>query len=235
MPETPRSWKPFAVVVGAVAGLFVAGSLVRTELGFEFSMEGLAAVREWVQSLGWLGATAYIGLVSFRTFLLLPSYLVLLLGGLAFGAAFGALWGAIGLFLSAMLQFGLARLLGDEWVRPRLGARGRALEERVRRAGPGVVFAMTAHPAGPQTPTNLAAGLASMPLWEFALAISLAAPLRAGAWAVLGTSILSWGLGMSAALTVALGAVLLIPLAFPAVRHFVLGRPAADETPPASP
>jgi uncharacterized membrane protein YdjX (TVP38/TMEM64 family) len=235
MPDAIRRWKPFVVVVGAVAGLFLAGSFVRAELGFEFSMEGLTTVREWVQGLGWMGATAYVGLVSFRTFLLLPSYLVLLLGGLAFGAMFGALWGALGLFFSAMLQFGLARLLGDEWVRPRLGARGRALEERVRRAGPGVVFAMTAHPAGPITPTNLAAGLASMPLWEFALAIGLGAPLRAGAWAVLGTSILSWGFATSAALAAALGAVLLFPLAIPSVRHFVLGKPAVGASPPASP
>ena len=228
MADSIRRWKPLAVVVGTVGGLFLAGSFVRTELGFEFSMEGLEALRTWVGELGWLGATAYVGLVSFRTFLLLPSYLVLLLGGLAFGAVFGALWGALGLFLSAMLQFGLARLLGDEWVRPRLGERGRMLEDRVRRAGPGVVWAMTAHPAGPATPTNLAAGLASMPLWEFALAIGLGAPLRAAAWAVLGTSILSWGVATSAALTVALGAVLLIPLAIPSVRHFVLGKPEPE-------
>lgn len=230
MSDAIRRWKPLAVVVGTVVGLFLAGSYVRAVLGFEFSIEGLATVREWVQGLGWLGATAYVGLVSFRMFLLLPSYLVLLLGGLAFGAAFGALWGALGLFLSSMLQFGLARLLADEWVRPRLGERGRALEERVRRAGPGIVWAMTAHPAGPLTPINLAAGLASMPFWEFALAIGLGAPLRAGAWALLGTSILSWGLLTSALLTITLGAVLLIPLAIPSVRHFVLGKPELSES-----
>ncbi len=86
---------------------------------------------------------------------------------------------------------------------------------------------MTAHPAGPQTPANLAAGLASMPVWEFALAIALAAPLRAGAWAVLGTSILSWGLATSLTVTVVLGLVLLLPLAHPSARHFVLGKPDA--------
>jgi len=227
MADALRNWKPLVVVLGTVAGLFLAGSFVREELGFEFSIEGLTSVREWVTGLGWLGAAAYVGLVSFRTFLLLPSYLVLLLGGLAFGAMFGALWGALGLMLSSLLQFGLARLLGDEWVRPRLGERGRALEDRVRRAGPGIVWAMMAHPAGPLTPTNLAAGLASMPFWEFALAIALGAPLRAGAWAVLGTSILSWGIGTSAALTVVLGALLVLPLAIPSVRHFVLGKPGS--------
>jgi len=231
MSDALCRWTPLAVVVGTVAGLFLAGSYVRAEIGLEFSIEGLTSVREWVEGLGWLGATAYVGLVSFRTFLLLPSYLVLLLGGLAFGATFGALWGALGLFLSSMLQFGLARLLGDEWVRPRLGERARSLEERVRRAGPGIVWAMIAHPAGPLTPTNVAAGLASMPTWEFALAIGLGAPLRAGAWALLGTSILSWGIATSALLTVALGVILLVPLAIPSVRHFVLGKPLAGEAP----
>jgi uncharacterized membrane protein YdjX (TVP38/TMEM64 family) len=225
MAEALRNWKLLSLVAVVVGGLFLAGSAVREELGFEFSIDGLASVRAWVEGLGWLGTTAFVGLVTFRTFLLLPSYLVLLLGGLAFGAVGGTLWGSMGLAISAALQFGVARLLGDEWVRPRLGERGRALEDRVRRAGPGVVFATTAHPAGPQTAANLAAGLASMPVWEFALAIAVAAPLRAAAWSVLGTSILSWGIGTSAAVTVALGAVLLLPLMIPSVRHFVLGKP----------
>jgi uncharacterized membrane protein YdjX (TVP38/TMEM64 family) len=214
-------------VLGAVGlGLFFLGSSIRKELGFEFSLEGLAAVREWVEGLGWVGIAVFVGLVTFRSFLLLPSHVVLILGGLAFGALGGTLWGGLGLAGAALLWFGAARVMGDEWVRPRLGEKGRAIEERVRRAGPGVVWASTAHPAGPQTPVNLAAGLASMPFWEFALAILLSVPLRAALYSFLGASILSWGVGTFASVTLGLGALLLLPLAIPSVRVWVLGGPS---------
>ncbi|MDJ0786682.1 MAG: hypothetical protein QNK05_07715, partial [Myxococcota bacterium] len=101
-------------------------------------------------------------------------------------------------------------------------------EERVRRAGPGVVWIVTAHPAGPQTFVNLAAGLASMPVWQFVLAIVLAAPLRSGAYALLGTSILSFGVPTFVAISVALSVVLMVPLLIPSVRAFVLGEPVRD-------
>jgi membrane protein DedA with SNARE-associated domain len=72
------------------------------------------------------------------------------------------------------------------------------------------------------TPTNLAAGLVSLPAWEFTLAVSLAAPLRAGVYSLLGTSILSWGPLVSLAVGVGLVALVLLPLSIPAVRSWVL-------------
>ena len=68
------------------------------------------------------------------------------------------------------------------------------------------------------TPVNLAAGLAGLPTWEFILAVGLAAPLRAGLFAVLGTSILSWGPGASVAIGLGLIVLLVLPLSIPAIR-----------------
>jgi uncharacterized membrane protein YdjX (TVP38/TMEM64 family) len=202
---------------------FVLGSEVRERLGFSLSLEGLADLREWVEGLGWAGTAVFVGLVTFRGFLLLPSHVVLILGGLVFGALGGTLWGALGLISSALMQFLAARLLGDDWVRPRVGDRYAVLEERIHRVGPAPVWAITAHPAGPQTPVNLTAGLVGLPIWEFALAIALAAPLRAAAYSVLGTGILTWGLATSIGVGIGLVVLLLLPLSFPAVRTWVLG------------
>lgn len=227
-----RKWATLGAVVFVVAALFVFGSVVRRELGIEFSLDSLADVRDWVAGLGWRGPVVFVAIVAFRGFLLLSSHLILIVGGLAFGALGGTLWGALGLLISAVVQFVAARLLGDEWVRPRLGPRGMALEERVRRVGPGMVWVVYAHPAGPLTPVNLASGLASLPLWEFSLAVALSAPIRAGACAILGTSILTWGLATSAAVGLALMIVLVAPLAIPSVRAWVLGTelPGVQET-----
>lgn len=218
-----RKWALLVLVAVLVAAAFAAGGVVRERLGFSFSIEGLAEARDWVAGLGWRGPAAFVALVTFRSFMLLPSYLVLVLGGLVFGAAAGTLWGALGLAASSHMQYFGARLLGDDWVRPRLGARGSRLEDRIRRLGPAPVFAMTAHPAGVLTPLNIAAGLVGLALWQFALAIVLAVPIRAGIYSVLGTGVLDWGITASAAIGLGLVGVVLAPLLIPRVRNWVLG------------
>jgi uncharacterized membrane protein YdjX (TVP38/TMEM64 family) len=224
-----RKWALPIILAVLVVAAFALGSQVREQLGFSFSLEGLAELRQWVEGLGWLGPAVFVCLVTFRTFLLLSSHVVLILGGLAFGMLGGTFWGALGLILSALLQFFAARLLGDDWVRPRLDRRHAVLEDRIRRLGPAPVWAVTAHPAGPQTPVNLAAGLAGLPIWEFGLAVVLAAPLRAGAYSVLGTGILSWGLAASLAVALGLAVLLLVPLFAPTVRSWILGTQTSGE------
>ncbi len=215
-----------AGILAVTVALYVVGSDVRQDLGIEFSVEGLETLRMRILGLGWQGPLVFVLLVTFRGFLLIPSHIPLILGGIVFGALAGTSWGALGLLLSALLQFGAARILGDDWVQPRLGADGRAIEERIRRFGPGPVWLLTAHPLGPQTPINLGAGLVAMDLWKFALAVALAAPLRAGVYAMLGTSAVRWNASTSIGLAVAFGIIALLPLASPTLRHRLWGAPA---------
>lgn len=224
-----RKWALLTGLALLVLAAFAVGSQVREQLGFSFSVEGLTELRRWVEGLGWRGPAVLVGLVTFRNFLLLPSNILLILGGLVFGTFGGTLWGTLGLILSALLQFFAARLLGDDWVRPRLHDRYAVLEDRIRRLGPAPVWAVTAHPAGPQTPVHLTAGLAGLPIWEFVLAVVLGAPLRAGVCSVLGTAILSWGLAASLAAGLGLAVLLLVPLLVPAVRNWVLGTETSGD------
>ena len=212
---------PLAVLLG-LAVLFAAGWAARQQLDLEVSLAALERLRLWVLEFGWRGPVVFIGLVTFRSFLFLPSALVLVLGGVAFGVAAGTLLGALGLVLSAGIQFAAARVLGDEWVRPRLGEAGRRLESRLQRAGPWAVALATAHPAGPITPANLAAGLTSMPVFAFALAVVVAGPVRAGAYAWVGSSIVDLGPWRSALLAAALLAIALLPLLHPRVREWLI-------------
>lgn len=210
------------LVLAAIALLFAAGAAARQQIDVELSLDAVAGLREWVLSFGWRAPAVFVGLVTFRTFLFLPSGAVLLLGGLAFGAVPGAGLGALGLVSSAALQFAAARVFGDDWVKPRLGARGRVLEERITRAGAWVVALMTAHPAGAMTPTNLAAGLSSMSAFAFSSAVLLAAPVRAGSYSLLGSSLLDWGPGTSIVVALGLAALALLPLLHPRVRRWVV-------------
>lgn len=211
-----------------VVALYGIGRWLGRDLDLALSGDTLFVARDWIAAYGWLGPGIYVAVVSFRTFLALPSALVLILGGVAFGAWEGALWGALGLFCSGHLQYGLARLLGDEWVRERLGSRAPAVERHLDRSGPLFVGAMTAHPAGLLTPTNLLAGLGAMSLQPFALAVLLGAPIRAGLYAALGSAVLDRGLGWSLTLAVVLGGLALLPLAHPRVRAMLVPPAPVD-------
>jgi uncharacterized membrane protein YdjX (TVP38/TMEM64 family) len=220
------------LVVGIVVTLFVAGGILRRQFEIDFAVESLEEMRAWVQSFGALGPSVFVGLVAFRTFLLLPSHLVLIAGGLAFGALAGTLWGTVGLGASGLLQYGGARVFGDGWKR-RAEEHGNDWTYRVRRAGPTLVTLTTAHPAGPLTAVNVGAGLAGIASAPFIVAVLAGAPFRAGAFATLGNAILSWGVWTSLALAVVLGTLAGIPLLFPGVRSWLFGPPEGTrEFPP---
>jgi uncharacterized membrane protein YdjX (TVP38/TMEM64 family) len=218
-----KKWQRLLAIVLAIAAAFALGSEVQDQLGFSFSLEGLDSVRQWVADLGWLGPVAFVSLVTFRLFIGLSSHVVLILGGLVFGAVEGTVWGSLGLLISALIVFFSARLLGDDWVRPRLGERYVALVARIQRAGAVPILAITAHPAGPLTPVNLAAGLVGLPVWKFTLAVALGAPIRAAVFSILGTAVLSLSPSQSIAIGVGLVSVFVLPLLIPSVRGWVFG------------
>ncbi len=221
----PRPPWVLLVVVGA---LFLAGHYVRSQLGVEFSAVPL---RDWVRSLGLVAPIVYVGLVAFRQFLFVPSTLVLAAGGLAFGAALGTLLGGIGIVISALLGFTLARTLGREWLRLRMGRRLESLEQHSQRVGPLVVGLATAHPLGPMSPFHWGAGLASMSWLAFFAVVLVAGPARAFLLSTLGASLAeprSLAFWLVAA---AIGAALVLPFAHPAVRRRLLrgSSPAPDQ------
>ena len=101
---SPR-WRRRLIIAVILAAVFFVGSSAQEQLGVSFTVEGLEAFRRWVQGLGWWGPAVYIILVIFRLFIGLSSHLVLILGGLAFGAIGGIIWGSIGLVASAIMGF----------------------------------------------------------------------------------------------------------------------------------
>ena len=209
-----RALPPLLLLV--IAAAFVGGGIVRQEAGFEFSAE---AIRAWVAGLGAAAPLLFVALVTFRSFLLLPSALVLTAGGLVFGASLGTVLGSAGILVSALMKFGLARGIGREWVARQRGERFRKLEQRAESAGAWVVGAVTAYPTGPMTPFHYGAGLSSIPLRTFALAIAATAPLRAVAYSFFGSTLLAPGSPDFYVATGLLVAFALLPLLHPRLRR----------------
>jgi len=210
------------LVVGAAGVLLVrAGHEFRASAGIELSPESL---RAYVQTVGPIAPAVFLGMVTFRSVLLLPSAVVLTAGGLLFGAPLGALIGGLGLVASALWCFTAARWMGRDWVQSRIPARLRPLEERAESIGPPLIGLATAHPMGVMTPLYFAAGLSRIRLAPFLAACAVAGPFRAGLYAWLGAELVDVGSPRFWTATGVLLAAAVLPLAHPRVRRWLVVR-----------
>ncbi len=215
-----RRFLPLALIALVVAA-FLTGRSVRTQVGVEYSA---AALQSYIRGLGMLAPAIFLAIVTFRQFLFLPSVLVLTVGGLVFGAPLGAALGGVGILLSGMLMFALARGVGRGWVQRRFGQRFRRFDEQVDSAGPVVIAIATAHPVGPLSPLHWAAGISSIRWHRFLLGIALAGFVRACIYASIGATLLDIGSQEFYAASIALLVAALLPLLHSGVRAKVFGR-----------
>ncbi len=211
------------VAIVVVAVIFVAGRMVRGGLGIELS---IASIQEWVAALSWKGPLLYLGLVIFRQFLLLPSAILLPVGGLCFGAAVGTLLGSAGIILSGTLKFSLARAFRASWSDSLTSAKWRTLVGHLERSGPLIVGLVTAHPVGPMTAMHWAAGFSSIPMRGFVVALVAGAIFRAGVYAFLGSTLLAINPTHFYLACAGLLLAILLPLVHPSLRRRLLGESA---------
>ncbi len=212
-----RRLAPLGLIVFVVAA-FLVGRAARAEMGIEYSPE---SIRAYVAGLGLKAPLIYLGMVTFRQFLFLPSIVVLTGGGLVFGALVGGALGALGILLSGAIGFCVTRWLGRDWVQRYMGAKLRDLEERMDRVGLAFVGLMTAHPMGVMTPFHWGAGLTAIRLLPFLVVIGLCALVRSFAYAFFGATFLEPGGRVYVAMAV-LGVVALAPLLHPKLRRRIL-------------
>ena len=207
------------LAAGLVVALAVAGGLaLRSHLGLELDPERL---REQVEALGPLAPVLFVAALSLRFVLLIPSALLLTVGGACFGVTLGTLYGALGLTLMGLLQFLMVQIAGAEALRARVPAR---FEGALRAArswrGAATLAVISAYPVGPQTPVQLAAALAGMSLLTFLASVGAGAMLRAGLFSWFGSSLID---GEQVLLTAGLiGAAVTLPLVHPRSRNTLL-------------
>jgi uncharacterized membrane protein YdjX (TVP38/TMEM64 family) len=203
-----------------IIAIGTAGHLLRTSLG----LGSLEEVQAAVDGLGWLGPAIFLVIVIFRQFLAVPAGLILPVGGLCFGAIGGTVLGSVGIIVSGMGKFGVARALGRDLVRRRFGAQLQWFETRIERLGPVVIGLSTAHPFGILSPFHWAAGLSSLSFASFAVALVLGAPVRAFAYSVFGSTLTDTDSDSFVLASVVLVAIIVVPLAIPGVRRKLLAR-----------
>lgn len=99
-------------LVAIVAGVVIGSKLVVENL-LGISLEPWA--RSWVTDAGTAGAVTVIGLLAADVFLPVPSSLIMILSGAAFGVWWGALFAFAGSIGGEWLGFEIARRYGTSW------------------------------------------------------------------------------------------------------------------------
>lgn len=145
------------------------------------------SLRDAVSGLGFFGPLALVGIMTFRPFLGLPSWLVMLVSGMLFGPVLGTACSAVGGLLGGALIFGIARALGRDAVQSYLGVGSlRGFEEFLALRGAPWLALYTAIPISWLTPVFAGAGLSRMRFGSFCAATAVGFVPRAGLFAVAG-------------------------------------------------
>lgn len=232
-----RLWQryPREIALVGLIGLLALGRVFSARLGIEWNP---TSVRELVADLGAWGPILFVGLVTFRQIILIPSQILLVAGGLCFGVAFGTVYGALGLVLSGTILFLIARYAGKEAILARIPQELRpVIDAAGRRAGPALIALGTGYPVGPLSAYHAGAGLTTISLGVFMAAVAVGGLVRGLVYTYFGSALVQ---GMGRTLLVA-GVLLLLaallPLASPRARRWVLGPtvPAADAADAAEP
>jgi uncharacterized membrane protein YdjX (TVP38/TMEM64 family) len=201
-----------------VALAFALGYWVHLQFSFELSLAGL---RAWIQSWGRWAPLLFVTVLTFRQFLLLPSLVLLPVGGLGFGLFWGTLLGALGLFLSGILTFALGRGLGGERWRQKMMDRYPEMEARVETLGPWLVLAVMAYPGGPMTAVFWASGLTRMVFLPFAGAVLAGGVVRSFLYSLFGSALIEGFSEQFLLISAGMAVIFLVPLCFARVRRLL--------------
>jgi len=208
-----------SVIILAACGVLIGvAALARSALGIEWSAE---SIRDAVHGYGLWGPVVFVAMMGFRYFLLVPSQIMLIAGGLVFGAAAGTLYGALGLGISGITAFALARWTGRESILANVPPNLHwAFSAASSRTGAAVVAVGTAWPVGPIGAFHAGAGLTTMTIPVFLLALAAGGTVRAGTYAYFGNALMEGDRTLLIA-GIALFALAAAPLLHPRSRAWI--------------
>jgi uncharacterized membrane protein YdjX (TVP38/TMEM64 family) len=196
----------FIAVVLVVA--LTSGFFARESVRIDWSAE---SVRILVEQAGFWGPLIFLVMMTFRFAVLIPSPILLTASGICFGVIAGTIYGGLGLLLSALLKFAVAKLAGRESLIARLPEPARRqLAFANSRLGVGLLGAASSYPVGPAGLVHVGAILSGMRIVPFALAVGVGSLIRAGTFSFFGNA-LSEGDGLAIAAGI-LAAVAVVPL-----------------------
>lgn len=178
-----RSWLIitllFVVVVGGLLWL-----------NFKVLHLGPEDIRAWILSFGWAAPVLFILIYTIRPLILFPASILSLAGGLTFGPVWGTVYTIVGATMGAVLSFGLARFLGEKFVRKRLKEKGSKIEMQLQQKGFMYILLFRLIPIFPFDLVSYAAGVSKIKFTAFLLGTLLGMIPGTFAYNFLGSSFL---------------------------------------------
>ncbi len=165
--------------LGALILLILASSFslntdpaLAQELANSNSFNPQAILREalqWIDSLGALGAIAFIALYIIATVAFFPGSILTLGAGVIFGAVWGSLYVFIGATLGATAAFLVGRYLARGWVAGKIADNKKfaAIDQAVGKEGLQIVLLTRLSPIFPFNLLNYAFGITGVSLQDY--------------------------------------------------------------------
>jgi uncharacterized membrane protein YdjX (TVP38/TMEM64 family) len=129
----------------------------------------LKSVLEWVESLGSIGAIAFIGIYIISTIAFLPAFILTLGAGVLFGVWLGSVYVFIGATLGAILAFLVGRYLARDWVANKIAGNERfsSIDRAVGKEGLKIVILTRLSPLFPFNLLNYAFGVTGVSIQDY--------------------------------------------------------------------
>jgi uncharacterized membrane protein YdjX (TVP38/TMEM64 family) len=132
----------------------------------------MQSILEWVESLGAVGAIAFIAIYILATIAFVPGLLLTLGAGLLFGVVWGSVYVFVASTAGAILAFWIGRYLLRDWVAKKIdgNAKFQAIDTAVGQSGFKIVLLTRLSPAFPFNLLNYAYGVTGVSLRDYSLA-----------------------------------------------------------------
>ncbi len=125
----------------------------------------------YIESKGPLSALVFLIIFALKPFfLVLPSAMISVVGGILFGPIKGLLLSVIGFYLSGTIAYWISRLLGRSFVEKILGKRALALDNNLEKNGFKILLLLRLPPVLPYDPLSYTCGLTKIKYWDFIFA-----------------------------------------------------------------
>lgn len=157
----------------SIAMVFIASPALAQESsagGFN-PQSWLLNALQWIDSLGAVGAIAFILLYIVATVAFLPGSILTLGAGVVFGVVLGSVYVFIGATLGAIGAFLVGRYLARGWVSKKIAGnqKFKAIDEAVGKEGLKIVFLTRLSPVFPFNLLNYAYGVTGVYLKDYAI------------------------------------------------------------------
>lgn len=179
-----RFLKPILLVLLVIGGLLLGWYLFAT---YDLRPE---AIRNYLLSFGPWAPVVYIIGYMIRPLVFFPASILSIAGGLVFGPLFGTIYTVIGASLGALLSFGIARILGRDFVKPLLKGQLQRCDAFAERNSFSAVLFMRLLPIFPFDMVNYGAGLCGVNPAGYTMATVIGIIPGTFAYVYLGSSLM---------------------------------------------